>query len=430
MKRIGAKRFCRSESGAVAATYALALIPLVAVAGLAYDYTRLVGMDTELQNAADQAALAGASQLTRRSGSMEAAIAAIQGGLVSNSTRFSNDGTGSTIDVNTADICFYSNKPNAESGTDCFTDTSRFAEAGFVQVTVETRAANFALTPIVGAVSEDLNSSAVAGLGSAACRVPPLMICNPDESFSGDAGADFTRPAGVGILAVRGDQGKSFWEPGNFGYLDLGDGAQGVREGMGWVSPEGQCLSLDGVDQIEVDTETGLKTDATDSVNTRFDLYDQVACPDGNSCPAAKNSRKDLVRDANKPPTGVNACKVHSNGWHEVPLAEQYLPNFYAPNSPNNYLPETDTPTSMGHPRDVCHAVSNPGVCPEGPLGDGDWDRDAYFRSHYVRPDGSRWDNSDWTTNTGLGSNATRYEVYKWEEANACLLYTSDAADD
>lgn len=64
------KRFVKNADGAVAATYALALIPLIAIAGLAFDYTRAVGLDTELQNAADQAALAGATQLDRETGAI------------------------------------------------------------------------------------------------------------------------------------------------------------------------------------------------------------------------------------------------------------------------------------------------------------------------------------------------------------------------
>ena len=282
------KGVLKDQSGAVAATYALALIPLIAIAGLAFDYTRLVGMDSELQNAADQAALAGASQLTRRPGSMEAAIAAIQGGLVSNSTRFSNDGTGSTIDVNTADICFYSSKANAESGTDCFTDVTRFAEAGFVQVTVETRAANFALTPIVGAISESLAGSAVAGLGTSLCRIPPLMICNPYESGSptGEEPFDFDDAAGKGLLAKPG--GGSQWTPGNYGYLDVGvNGATGVRQALGWDGPPGDCLSQDGVDPDDpgtVDTQTGNIASGPQAINTRFDTYSTQGCVAGGTC--------------------------------------------------------------------------------------------------------------------------------------------------
>ena len=37
------RRFHKDQSGAVAATYALALIPLVAMAGLGFDYARMAG---------------------------------------------------------------------------------------------------------------------------------------------------------------------------------------------------------------------------------------------------------------------------------------------------------------------------------------------------------------------------------------------------
>src|SRR3546814_2886644 len=52
----------RSEAGAVAPTVALSLFGLIAAGGLAFDYARLASLDTELQNAADHAALAAASQ--------------------------------------------------------------------------------------------------------------------------------------------------------------------------------------------------------------------------------------------------------------------------------------------------------------------------------------------------------------------------------
>ena len=56
--RVGA-----DQRGAVAPLIAVALFALIAVAGIAFDYARVAGMDTELQSAADQAALAAASQL-------------------------------------------------------------------------------------------------------------------------------------------------------------------------------------------------------------------------------------------------------------------------------------------------------------------------------------------------------------------------------
>ena len=71
----------RSTSGAVAPTVALSLFGLVAAGGIAFDYARMASMDTELQNAADQATLAAASQLDGETGACSrAAAAATRGG--------------------------------------------------------------------------------------------------------------------------------------------------------------------------------------------------------------------------------------------------------------------------------------------------------------------------------------------------------------
>ena len=161
------KRFVKNADGAVAATYALALIPLIAIAGLAFDYTRAVGLDTELQNAADQAALAGATQLDRETGAITRATNAVQGGLVTNNTLFSNDGAGTTVAItNAVQLTFYETRADAETGSNPINtaDSDADQRAGFVQVDVDTRDANYTLTPIVGAITGSLNASAVAGL--------------------------------------------------------------------------------------------------------------------------------------------------------------------------------------------------------------------------------------------------------------------------
>jgi len=433
------KRFLKNQQGAVAATYALALIPLIAIAGLGFDYARVAGMDTELQNAADQAALAGSTQLDRRSGSMERSINAVRTGLVSNHTLFASDGTTTNVDVPELNIKFYSNRIDAEAGTNSFTDTTRFAEAGFVSVTVETRSANYSLTPIVGAIKGDMFASAVAGLGSALCRIPPLMVCNPDEGDregDGEPGAVFDAArAGVGVLVVAGQAGGGggFWEPGNYGFLDLGNGANAVAEGLGWLGPGGGCTSITGADTIdpeeEIDTEPGLKAGAIDSINTRFDIYkDNSTCKSPGECPSAINVRKDLVRDADDTPSttgGGKTCKIGNDGWHE-PDTDKYEPEDKFP------LALTKTPYSMGHPRDMCHAWDNNGDCADGRFGDGAWDRNAYFRTHYIRtengsggPSGEAWDQNDWEYNLTHGSDPlpsgttepTRYQVYLWELA-------------
>ena len=76
MGKRGGSGFWRNETGATAALYALALPALIAVGGVGFDYARLAGMDSELQNAADQAALAGATQLDGKLGACSRAAGA------------------------------------------------------------------------------------------------------------------------------------------------------------------------------------------------------------------------------------------------------------------------------------------------------------------------------------------------------------------
>jgi len=418
MSRRCGKGFWLNESGATAALYALALPALVAVAGIGFDYAHVAAMDTELQNAADQAALAGATQLDKTVGSIDRATSAAEGGLVSNETLFANDGQGRAVDD--LEVRFYSDESDAEACNGDFLDPDDVdsdAAAAFICVMVEERRANYALTPIVGAMGGNLTAQAAAGVGAALCRTPPLMICNPAEPEGNtNTELDFNPDdyEGLGLLAKGG--GGSAWAPGNFGYLDTipgsGGGTPDLRKALGWDAPIGECISQSANDAV--DTDTGNKTDIADSLNTRFDIYNgNTACPTGGNCSASVNSTKDFVHPGSL--TDAQACKVGSSGWQEA-TGTLYLPDSHAA------LDASTTPVSMGHPRDVCHAMSSDGECDDGPFGDGFWDRDAYFRSHYRRTDGTYWTGADWQDNTGLtiagGSfprYPTRYRIYMWE---------------
>src|SRR5262245_25267868 len=148
MRRSGLK-LLKNSDGAVAPTIALSLVGLVAVGGIAFDYTRMASMETELQTAADQAALAAAAQLDGETGACSrAANAAVS--MLANQTRMANDGNASgraiTIPLetacdNTGRIRFYRDIGKTQQAT---TD----ADAKFVEVTVDVRTANYALTPI------------------------------------------------------------------------------------------------------------------------------------------------------------------------------------------------------------------------------------------------------------------------------------------
>ena len=64
------RSFWRNSEGSVAPTVALSLIGLIVMGGVAFDYAQLAAMDTELQQAADQAALAAATQLNGKANSI------------------------------------------------------------------------------------------------------------------------------------------------------------------------------------------------------------------------------------------------------------------------------------------------------------------------------------------------------------------------
>jgi Flp pilus assembly protein TadG len=407
-----AKALLGEESGAVASLYALALPALIVAGGIAFDYARLASMDTELQNAADQAALAAATQLDQAAGSCaRASSAAVT--LVTNNTLFANEtgGARAVTITGVADCVFAAGeKIRFWQDKDKTTAATSDANARFVEVTVDARTARYALTPIVGVFNSGaIDATALAGLGSAICKVPPVMICNPDEAT--DPTFTAGNYVGKGLKLVSVGNGGGAWSAGNFGYLNTGggsNGAPGLREALGWTVAPGDCL-----EQTGVDTKPGASVSVTDALNTRFDIYDgNNSCETGGLCPPSINSVKDLLRAENA--NGNNACRMQNAGWQEAAADKRYMPNLT-----DALTPSTLTPDSMGHPRDMCHAaVSTAANYCAGPIGTGQWDRDTYFRANYG------WTPSEWQANIALGVNPittttpTRYRVYQWEIDN------------
>lgn len=436
------RRFERDERGAVAPTVALALFALIAVGGVGFDYARLAAMDTELQDAADQAALAAATQLDGTAGSTTLAVKAAQA-LLLNKTYFANDSCGTTIETgvtnsactaagasSTVRVTFYSTKADAEAGTNGYVASSTAdTTAKFVGVDVIGRKSYYALTPIVAAFnSGTMNANAVAGLGSAICKTPPVMICNPAELT--DSAFTVANYVGKGLKLVSVGNGGGAWSPGNFGYLDTGasgTGANALREALGWNAIPGDCLPQSGVN-----TKPGATVTVTDALNTRFDIFaNGQSCPTGGTCGVAADVIKDVMRPGNS-----SNCAYGNNGqvWQ---LPTNYYGSGSLPSATATpaALPTTSTPDTMGHPRDICHLVNSgvTGAC-TGAVGDGVWDRDAYFRTNYKRTAvgvggaiGTRWSSANWQANTGLSPSvatsasnyASRYNVYEWELANA-----------
>src|SRR5205809_6337701 len=113
----------RSDDGAVAPLLAISLFALIAAGGIAFDYARMASMDTELQDAADQAALAAASQLDGQTGACARAAAAASS-LVNNNTLFANETGGArAVVVDNESTCDATGKIRFYKSYDQATDT-------------------------------------------------------------------------------------------------------------------------------------------------------------------------------------------------------------------------------------------------------------------------------------------------------------------
>ena len=421
--------FRREEKGAVAVTYSIAIMGLIVVAGVGYDYSRMATVDSELQNAADQAALAAATQLDKSDGACARAAVAAQD-LVANLTMLSDDGGGNAItltaetDKTAIDACetsedvrFFQDKAKTIPAT---TD----GEARFVEVRVNPRRVFYALTPILAAFrdSGDLHAAAYAGVGSAICRVPPLMICSPSEDPLNPFRADDHK--GIGIKATGGGA----WTPGGFGFLEVGTNQlNDLAKALAFGSTNFDCVNADE----GTDPETGNAQVLFEAVNTRFDILPNgggVLTPcDTGTCPPARNVVKDVL-NSKASPSG-NQCRLANNGWELPPVAQRFKPRAaISGDNSNSFYNASGTPAIMGYGRDICHYNSYLTECrtvngitfssgitnaEKNRFGNGTWAARDYFAKNHGATLPSAVDDLD-----GNGK-ISRYETYKWELANS-----------
>ena len=402
------RQLARHKRGAVAPTIAMALFALIGAGGIAFDYARLASLDTELQQAADQAALAAASQLDRAAGARARATDAIQSNgsvkprLAANFTRFANDGNadGTKVEIAAITFCKSFDDSVANTTTACVATTVD-ADARFVIVTTKVRTADFALTPIVSVFSGSTSATAVAGIQASICNVSPLMVCTANDDFPTDA------DIGKGIIMKTA--GGASWVPGNYGLLDFGSGNTGVINALLGQGLNGCQATAD------TDTEPGNKN-VTDAVNTRMDVYDGTGATNnpsvcnvatGSGCPA-ENTRKDMTlemtyeikqSDTLPQPTPANcgAAGTANNTNPSVAYATSFAKNTQA----------------NGFTRDSCHYT---GTCAGGNFGDKNWDRTAYLAANH--PGITAATVAAAVGGTATAATLTRFQVYSWELAN------------
>lgn len=391
-----ARRFWRAREGAVAVYVSVVSVVMIGFGALVVDAGRVYTLQTELQNAADAAALAGAAELDRTPTSIIRARAAAKTAFVSNVQTFGSGGE--NVAIQDSNIRFLTSlPPDDDTPIPSSAVTTDPTKAQYIEVTPTVREVDFLLGPVLSAAFGDesylskgeASASAVAGLECAVCKFPPLMVCNPSET-NGNIGAPLIPLKGQ-LIRLKQGGGTGNWEPGNFGLLDPQFGNQGtaeIQKSLAAHDPN-NCFGT------FVDLRTGSTSDpVSTAINTRFDMYETPGFG-GNS-----NNNDDY-----RPAPNVIKGKYKSGV---------------------NYTDYTGSPpASRGMPKHPCFAANNcdtlgpsfhPSFAPAPPAVKADqtafWS-DYWATHHPTRPFEGLYDNRSIDPN-GDGI-VTRLEVYEWE---------------
>ena len=400
--------------GAVAIYIAIVAPMLLGIGALTMDLGRLMTLNTELQAAADAAALAGARELDRFPGSIDRASAAAVG-AVSNLQTFATDGGGKQIVVDSTPcgdppvapcVRFLKSLPTGDGDPITSANvTTADDEAHYIDVHIGARTITNILIRIIGGPGTAATSStAVAGNDRVICNIPPMFMCNPTEPTSN---TDLS--LSMDMNALSGRQMELFHQggggpmtPGNFGLLcpsgtegQTNCGASTVKEAL--ASTNGTCVSME-----LATTKTGVDLQMVRTgINVRFDYWAPQAKDTGHN--RWRNQDKFMpaanVTQGGKPPNNVNGNTAKCE-YTDLAATEA---------------------TKM--PRDQCHIDGNCGTVPgnvngNGRIGDGTWDYLEYFRINHgcnqstnptCKPAG-------WDAMTGAAPwPPSRYETYRYE---------------
>lgn len=261
MKKENARRSRnrKNERGSILAMSAVGMLSFVLAAGLAVDVSHLYLAKNELQNAADAAALAGASGLNFTPGGI--AIASSRAQQEMNKYEFNNQ----NVDIQPADVRFARNLNDFDNGGD-FNAAAAAApgiapDIKFVKVTTPQSPIGISFAAAVLGNSWNVRADAIAGVS-----VPLNLFEGYLPTFVVDSEIASILPGQM--YTFRGAP-SGFVSPGNYQLLAIdGSGGSDDRDGL-----------ASGVDNIipageYVETKPGITSGAVrQGVNTRFDDY-------------------------------------------------------------------------------------------------------------------------------------------------------------
>lgn len=275
MNRFTPRKKGKGERGSILAISALGMLAMLLAVGLGIDISRFYLAKTELQNAADAAALAGVSALNSSgAGITEATNRSVQ---VMNSFDFNNQ----SVTFPRANVLFAKNL-----GGPYISEASAQAspkDIRFVQVTTPASAVPVSFAVSVLGSSKNLTATATAGYS-----VPINVFCN----WLPVSVIDYDVPMVPGqTYTIRSGPGNSV-SPGDYQILAVaGRGGKDVRVGLA----SGVDLCAEAGATYDVDTKPGVTAGPVRvGINTRFDEY-QTSQVNPLDMPPDTNIKEDIT---------------------------------------------------------------------------------------------------------------------------------------
>lgn len=392
------RRFRDDEDGFVLPLATMMLLTFIGGALLAVDGARLSGLQTDLQKAADAAALAAAAELDRRPSAIDRATAAATNLVVNRQIAGLEAGP-----VRIGSLRFLAALPPSDDDPITAAHvTADPADARFVEVTVAPVTLGTVFPAALFGAQENrvrTGAVAVAGQDQAVCDFTPVYICNPFEGSGISLTQAMNDPSVRRRLIQLKAQGSgASYFPGNFGFLQPpgGRGANEIRDMIAQTRPPA-CFLRSGVE-----LRTGAIASVRSAVNVRFDMYE---------ADQSRNKNDERYRPALNVRKGYVAPGGGKGGGGKA--------------DPCNAAPTNDPTRARGLTRDLCFdrgtcAASSGGFSAsmQGRIGDGRWDFDGYWSVNHgsrpkpVGPGGATWSNA---------APPSRYDVHRYEIDNGLV---------
>jgi Flp pilus assembly protein TadG len=286
-------RLRRDERGSIIIQATLTIVVIMGMIGLALDGGRFFMVNSDLQDLADAAALAGAAKLDGTSGAMQRADAAARN--LNNTVRWWNV-SGRKILAGTSGVQFYKTLPDLDADNSAQIDK----DANYIKVTTGSWQVAPTFLIAVGAIlNNSTNAKAVAQSGTAMCVPVSMMLCNPSEPLTDSTGDTSNFNPTPGTMFVFSTTGNSRFSPGVFNLLqDVNqDNSDPAVENL-LAQQSAKFCSTAGTSPAQ-----GQKTNATQiGINVRFDQQPRGNVTGLDQMPAP------IKIDGYVPKNGKNFC--------------------------------------------------------------------------------------------------------------------------